>query len=264
MVERRNGQDHGSLAIAKCSDSLRVFIAQKALLEGLQINQLFEVFPRFLEHITLKSAILALQCGIKAGFATKSHGQMGPVEMQGPLVRAADHNRGHIGGFELFDGIEQVIPCRNLGAVHARFCKQLFVIHEADLRNGVREAVDLAIDREGFDGGSGELVLVRSDLCGNVLEHTGIDLRFQHAARPAVDDVGPVLGLQQGRGFGLVGLVFEELHLDFHAGVLGLEIARDLFPDFDLIGVHLDVQPFERGIRPCRAGKARQSNRRAQ
>ena len=264
VVERGDSQNHGTLAIAESPDGLRVFVAQKALLERLQIDQLLEVLARFLEDIAFKAAVFALHGRIKSGFATKPHRQMGPVEVQGPFIRATHHNRGDIGVFQLFDGTQQIIPCGTLAAVYARFGKQLLVIHEANLRDGVRQAVNLAVNREGFDSRSRELVLIGGDLRGDVFEHARFDLRLQHAARPAIDDMGAILGLQQCRGLGLVGLVFEELHLDLDARIFGLEIARHLFPDFDLIGVHLDMQPFERGIRPCRARKTGQSNRRAQ
>ena len=168
--------------------------------------------------------------------------------MQRPFVGAAHDDRRDAGRLQLLHGGEQVVPGLDRRAIDAGLGDQLLVVEEADLRQDHRHAVDLAVDREGRDRRRGELVAVALQLRADVLEDAGLDLRLQHAAGPAVDDVRPILGLQEGRQLRLVGLVLEELHLDLDAGVLGLEAAGDLLPDLHLGGIGLDVQPSNGGL----------------
>jgi hypothetical protein len=262
VVEGRDREDHRGLAVAEMADRLLALEAQEAILERLQVDELLEELTRLLEGLALEAAVLALQRRVEGRLAADAAGEMRPVEMHGPFVGPADRDRRDAGGLQLLRGVEQVVPGLDAGGVDARLGEQLLVGHEADLRDGVRQAVDLAVDGEGRDGARRELVLVVLHLGRDVLEDAGLDLRLQHAAGPAVDDVGPVARLQQRRRLGLVGLVLEVLHVDLDAGVLGLEVARDLLPDLHLGGIGLDVEPFNGRLRLGQPGRQREPGHR--
>ena len=67
---------------------------------------------------------------------------MRPVEMQRPLVGAADHDRRDAGGLQRLHGGEQVVPGLDLGGIDIGLGQQFLVVEEADLRQRDRQAVD--------------------------------------------------------------------------------------------------------------------------
>ncbi len=174
--------------------------------------------------------------------------------MQRPFVGAADHDRRDACRLERLHRRKQIVPGLDGGRIDIGLRHQLLVVEEADLRQRRRQAVDAAVLAEGRQRSRGQRVGIALHLVGDVIEDAGLDLRLQDAAGPAVDDVGTVLGLQDGRQLGLEGLIFEELHLDLGAGMRRLVAARDLLPDLDLCGIGLDVQPFHRGVGAGSAG----------
>ena len=111
---------------------------------------------------------------------------MGPVEVQRPFVRTAHHDGRHIGGFQLAHSVQQVIPGGDLATVDARLGEQVLVVHEADLRDCVRQAIELAVEREGGDGG-------------------GVDVPYRALIGGAVGDGGRVEHGEGQRGVGPAG-----------------------------------------------------------
>ena len=95
----------------------------------------------------------------------------------------------------------------------------------------IGDAVELAVDdvgveRRGIDGLL-EVGLVLAD----VLDVARLDLRAHHAAGPGIDDVGAVVGLEQRRELGLVGLVLHVIDDDLHARMRCVVVLRHLLPE---------------------------------
>ena len=168
--------------------------------------------------------------------------------MQRPFVGAANHDRRNACGLQRLHRAEQVIPCLDLRGIDIGLGHQFLVVEETDLRQRDRKAVDAAVLREGGERRRGDGVAVALHLIGDVFENAGLDLSLQHAAGPAIDDVRPILRLQDGRQLRLVGLVLEELHLDLDAGMRRFVGAGNLLPDLHLGRIHLDMEPFHGGV----------------
>ena len=144
-----------------------------------------------------------------------------------------------------------------VAGVEAGLGEQLLVVPEDDLRNVLGKAVELAVAGEGADAGGADVGLgLGRDDAVDVAQHAGLDLLVEHAAAPAIDDVGRVVGLQQRRQLGLVGLVLEELQLEIGLRMEPLVLGDGLVHQGDHAGVGLQMQPVDGVL--CRGGADRQ------
>src|SRR3954470_12306818 len=127
MIDRADRERHRRLAVAEIADRLRVLETQEAILEWLEIDELLEELAGFLEGVPGKAAVLATQRGIERRLAADAHSKMRPVEVQRPFIGAADHDRGHAGGFQRLHGSKQVAPALDSGRIDLPLGHQLLV-----------------------------------------------------------------------------------------------------------------------------------------
>ena len=85
-----------------------------------------------------------------------------------------------------------------------------------------------------------------------IFQRAGFGLFFQHAAAPAVEKVGNIVGLQQRWQLCLEGFVLQELQLHIDIGVLRFEILGNLLPDGHGFRIEFHMHPFDHGCGRCR------------
>jgi hypothetical protein len=99
----------------------RIIVYLKALLERIQITQLFIHLPCFNDIRPSKAAVLTFVNRCHPFLPEDPHHKKGRIELEGPFFGSTNDYRSDPRRFALFDRIEQILPIFDPAWINARF-----------------------------------------------------------------------------------------------------------------------------------------------